>query len=371
MRICSPQLGLAPKSILGGEVFDREILLGLAKRGFEIEIILPKNKPYDKNVKNWQITRLPISHFPAILANFLYLPYLLRIYQDRPFQILRLHQPQFLVLPCLFFKLINRNVKLVATYHQFRESQFLLFSKTINNLWDHIICDSQNVKNQISKNYSVSSRKITVVHNGVPSYLKPQKKDRQLLKKLQLENKIALLFMGLFVERKNPLFLLKVLKQIKATNPNVCAVFWGDGPLKTKIQEIALDLDIKDDIRIINPRFGKEKNKIHSLADIFVHPSKDEGFSLAPLEAMACAKPIVITSGYSAAEAVEDGVNGFLCNLDDLSAWTSKIQELIVDTKLRKKMGRASLAKVRKEFQWKFAIEKHVEIFKKLKYANS
>ena len=76
MVICSPQLGLNPKSILGGEVFDREILLGLAKKGIKIEIILPKNKPYDKNIKNWNITHLPISHFPAIFGNVLYLPYL-------------------------------------------------------------------------------------------------------------------------------------------------------------------------------------------------------------------------------------------------------------------------------------------------------
>ena len=39
MRICSPQLGLDPNSILGGEVFDREILLGLAKKGIKVEII--------------------------------------------------------------------------------------------------------------------------------------------------------------------------------------------------------------------------------------------------------------------------------------------------------------------------------------------
>lgn len=365
MRICSPQLGLAPKSILGGEVFDREILLSLAKRGFEIEIILPK-KPHDKNVKNWHITSLPTKRFPAPLANFLYIPYLMQIYQEKPFRILRLHQPQFLLLPSILLKLIHKNVKLMATYHQFGESRFPLFSKSINNLWDHIICDSQNVKNQIAKNYGVPTDKITVVHNGVPNYLKPQKKDKQLTKKLKLDGKIVLLFMGLFIERKNPLFLLGVLRRLKATNPNVCLVFWGDGPLKTKISEIARKLDIEDDVRIERPRFGREKNKIHNIADIFVHPSQDEGFSLAPLEAMACAKPIVMTNGYSAKEVVEDGVNGFLCRADDTDDWTEKTRKLIDNPRLRTRMGQASLSKVKKEFQWKFAVDKHAEVFKKL-----
>lgn len=371
MVICSPQLGLAPKSILGGEVFDRQILLGLAKRGVKVEIILPKGKQHDKNVQNWHITYLPVSHFPAILANLLYLPYLFLTHKKRQFQILRLHQPQFLILPAILFKLIHKNVKLVATYHQFRESNFLIFSKFINNLWDHIICDSQNVKDQITKNYDLPSRKITVVHNGVPKYLKPQKKDRQLLKKLKLENIIVLLFMGLFIERKNPLFLLKVLKQLKATNQNICVVFWGDGHLETKIRQTAQDLAIENNVKIIKPCFGKEKNKIHSVADVFVHPSKDEGFSLAPLEAMACAKPIIITSGYSASEAVEDGINGFLCAASGTNQWVKKIQNLINNPNLRSRMGQASLMKVKREFQWKFAVAKHEEIFKKLKYEGS
>ena len=71
MIICSPQLGLTPNSILGGEVFDREILLGLAKRGIKVEIILPKGKPYDKKIKNWNVTCLPVSKFPAFFGNFL------------------------------------------------------------------------------------------------------------------------------------------------------------------------------------------------------------------------------------------------------------------------------------------------------------
>src|SRR4030042_6153846 len=140
MVICSPQLGLNPNSILGGEVFDREILLGLAKKNIKIEVILPKGKPYDKKVKNVNITYLQITHFPAILGNLIYIPYLFKVYSKTKFQILRIHQPQFLGFGCLFFKLFRKKVKLVATYHQFREANFLFLSKLINNIWDHIIC---------------------------------------------------------------------------------------------------------------------------------------------------------------------------------------------------------------------------------------
>ena len=366
MRICSPQLGLAPNSILGGEVFDREILLGLAKKGIKIEIILPKGKPYNQNIKNWNITALHIKHFPAILANLIFIPYLFKIYSERPFNIIRLHSPRYLGLAALVFKLFKPNVKLIATYHQLKESNFGPFSKVVNNFWDHIICDSQNVKNKLIKYYKLSPSKITVVHNGVPSYLKPADKDKTLIKKLKLEGKIILLFMGLFIPRKNPLFLLDVLSELSKTRSDLVLILWGKGFLESQIKSKAKSLGITDKIRIQRPLFGSDKVRVHNIADIFIHPALDEGFALAPLEAMSCAKPILMNKGHSAKEAVDDNVNGFICQANDIKDWAKNLKRLIGNKNLRAKMGKASLRKAKKEFQWELAVNKHLKIFKNL-----
>ena len=366
MIVCSPQLGLNPKSILGGEVFDREILLGLAKKGVKVEIILPKGKSHDKGVRNWNISYIPLTHFPAVLGNLIYLPYLFKVYKKSNFQILRIHQPQFLGLGCLFFRLFNKRVKLVATYHQFRETKFGPFSKFINQKWDHIICDSLAVKNKIIQAYKISPSKITVVHNGVPRYLKPTKKDKVLIKKLKLDGKIVLLFMGLFIERKNPLFLLEVLSTLTQTRSDLVLLFWGNGPLKPQIIKKVKELGVGDKIRIINPIFGPEKNKIHNLADIFVHPSLDEGFALAPLESMTCGKPVVMTNEYSAREAVDDGVNGFLCHSNEPLHWSEKLSQLINSRSLREKMSQAALNKVKEHFKWDLVVEKHLRVINNL-----
>ena len=339
--------------------------MGLAKKGVQVEIILPKGKPHDKKVKNWNVTNLRIAHFPAILGNLIYISYLFEVYRKSKFQILRIHQPQFLGLGCLFFKVFKKEIKLIATYHQFRETKFGPFSKFVNSQWDHIICDSLAVKNKIITTYQISPDKITVIHNGIPRYLKPQRKNKDLQKKLKLENKFVILYMGFFIERKNPLFLLDVLSNLN--NTDVVMIFWGAGPLKDKIIKKARKLTLADQIRIIDPVYGLAKNKIHNLADIFVHPSIDEGFALAPLEAMACAKPIIINNDYSAKEAVENGVNGFLCKPNDLDYWVSKISRLINYSPSRDKMGLASLKKVGKEFQWKIAVPKHIQVFKSLR----
>lgn len=365
MVICSPQLGLAPDSVLGGEVFDRQILLGLAKKEIKVEIILPKSKPHDRNVKNWHFSYLPITHFPAILGNILVIPYLFKVHKNTKFSILRIHQPQFLGLGALIFKLFNPTIKIVATFHQFRETNFMFLSQQINKSWDFIIADSDSVKRRLIKKFGIRPAKIEVVHNGVPSYLKSEPKNKNLTRKLKLENKVVLLYMGFFDNRKNPLFLLDVLSKFKESD-NIVLIYWGKGPLEGKIRARAKELGILNRVRIQKPIFGKEKNKIHNLADIFVHPSQDEGFALAPLESMSCAKPVVMTNSYSAREAVDNGINGFLCRQNDLDDWKNKLCILTSSCSKRMQMGKASLFKVKKEFQWDISVRKHIKVFKYL-----
>ncbi len=172
---------------------------------------------------------------------------------------------------------------------------------------------------------------------------------------------MILLFMGLFIKRKNPLLLIKVIKKLK--DKKTLLILIGKGPLKEKIINEAKKSDLLHQIKILDPVFGKEKLRLLSKADVFVHPAKDEGFPLAPLEAMAVAKPIIATHGWSAAEMVTDGVNGFIVSSE--KEWISAIKKL-KDKRNRDRMGKHSYQKIKKEFQWDIAVKKHIEIFNKL-----
>jgi len=366
LKICSPQLGLNPDSVLGGEVYDRQILLGLAKKGINVEIVLPKNLPHDQNVKNWKITHLPVAHFPAVLFNIILIPYLFLIYSKRQFKILRLHQPQFIYLSAFIFKLFRPEVKIIANFHKFEETKFPFFSSKINNTFDHIICDSQNVKNIINRVYKVPGSKITVAHNGVPKYLKPTLKDKVLIRKYKIKDKKVLLFMGLFIKRKNPLFLLEVMLELSKNDDNYLLMYWGTGPLKKALEDRLKELGLFNKIAFVNPAFGAQKNKIHNLADIFLHPSVDEGMALAPLEAMACAKPVIMTSGYSSKETVENGKNGFIARANDVKDWSTKISTLSNNKKLSEAMSNSALQKVAHEFNWSNSVQINYEVIKKL-----
>lgn len=364
--ICAPQLGLNPNSIFGGEVYDREILMGLAKCGQKILIILPKGKPHDAQTKNWDVSYVPFSRFPAFLSPLIYLPFIYKLYKKEKFSILFISQPYFLGSCALFFKLLEKKVKVIATYHQFSETKIFPMPKSFNKLFDHIICDSLNVKNRLSYIYGVNRDKITVVHNGFPKYLRPQKKDIKAQKKLNLQNKFVLLYMGLFIDRKNPLFLLEVLEELKKKAEDIVLIYWGEGPLKHQIIKGAKALKLLPYIRFIEPKFNQEKNKIHSLADVFVHPSLDEGFALAPLEAMACAKPVLMNNSHSAKEAIDDGKNGFICKTNNAKNWADKIMLLKKNRKTLESMSLSARRKALDDFSWEQSVNKILTLIQKL-----
>jgi L-malate glycosyltransferase len=84
-------------------------------------------------------------------------------------------------------------------------------------------------------------------------------------------------------------------------------------------------------------------------ADVFVLPSRSEGFSNAIIEAMAASLPVVATDVGGNAEAVEDSVSGFVVPSDDPDALSGAILQLLADPARAKEMGRAGreIAKTR------------------------
>jgi glycosyltransferase involved in cell wall biosynthesis len=78
-----------------------------------------------------------------------------------------------------------------------------------------------------------------------------------------------------------------------------------------------------------------------STADIFVLPSRSEGFSNAIVEAMAASLPVVATNVGGNAEAVTDGVNGFIVQSEDPAALAAAIARLLSDPSRAQEMGAA------------------------------
>ena len=115
-----------------------------------------------------------------------------------------------------------------------------------------------------------------------------------------------------------------------------------------ELQALLLELNLSGHFHF---RGGvRDLQKHLSAADIFVLPSRSEGFSNAIVEAMASSLPVVATAVGGNAEAVQDGLTGLVVPPDDVEALAEAISRLLSDSALARQMGEAGKAAVSKKF---------------------
>ena len=127
--------------------------------------------------------------------------------------------------------------------------------------------------------------------------------------------------------------LLRAMRDID----DATVVIVGDGEDREQLQRLARRLGVAD--RTIWAGWSDEVRAHVRSFDIFVLPSRFEGFPLAVLEALLAEKPVVATDVGSVGEAVITGETGFLVPPDDAGALAAGIRQLLDDEELQRRMG--------------------------------
>jgi glycosyltransferase involved in cell wall biosynthesis len=366
MRIISPELGVSPFSNSGGEVYDREILAAYERQGTTVDLILPRNKPYDQIAFKNKPERVIAERIaPPYFFNLLLLPALFRLYRKHPESIVRIHSPYFTGLAILFFRLFHRKVPVVLSY--FHVEQFPLFriiDRFVLPKVDHIFTISNATRKELLSSYHLDDQKMTVAYCGISPHYTPGNKSTELIQRYNLEGKTTLLYLGGLKARKNLLFLLDVLSGIP--DPTVVLLFAGSGGERAALEEKAARLGLTDRVRFTGYVQEEEKVPLYRTADIFVFPSALEGFGMVVAEAMACEKPAVVSKVASLPEIIDDGVSGYLVEFNNVAAWQEALKKLIASPELCAKMGKQGRAKVTSTFSWDVAAKKQLDVMQSL-----
>ena len=104
----------------------------------------------------------------------------------------------------------------------------------------------------------------------------------------------------------------------------------------------------------------------YAISDVIVVPSFYEELGYVALEGMAYGLPLVASNIPTFRDFVQDGVNGFLVNASDNATLASKLELLITDDELRKRMGRKSLEIVKENFSPKVVADKLVKLYEEV-----
>ncbi|MDP4011857.1 MAG: glycosyltransferase family 4 protein [Candidatus Roizmanbacteria bacterium] len=183
----------------------------------------------------------------------------------------------------------------------------------------------------------------------------------KITSELNLSGKKTVLFAGKLTKYKGVEYLIKAAKKIHGD-----VVISGDGPEKKNLLKIITDEHITNVHFVGHVDSTERLVELYSMADVFVAPSVwDEPLGLVVLEAMATETPVVVTRKGGIPLAVKDGKNGFFIRSRNATDIALKVNKLLDDDNLRKKMGATARTIAVERFAWPLIAEKFISIYKK------
>jgi glycosyltransferase involved in cell wall biosynthesis len=238
--------------------------------------------------------------------------------------------------------------------------QILMLADRVACACSHqVICVSHNLRSAVIYAGITKAERAVVLgdgsSNGVDQERFAPTKDR-ILKAAELRKQYGIPadaqvvgFVGRFTRDKGIAELYEAHKLLQLEFPALRLVLVGDFEPGDPVRE-ELRLQIKNDSSVVMPGFLSDASEWYHVFDVLALPSHREGFPNVILEAQAAGKPVVGALATGVADAILDGVNGFLVPIDDAAGLAKSIGILLRHPMLRNKMGKVARKRVIEKF---------------------
>ncbi|MDR1760750.1 MAG: glycogen synthase [Fibrobacter sp.] len=236
---------------------------------------------------------------------------------------------------------------------------------------DGVIAVSEQMKRDVIKLYGIPEDRVRVIYNGIdPDFYQPTF-DESILVKYGIDpQKPFVLFVGRITRQKGISQLIEAIPMIRE---GVQVVLCAGAPDTAELaEECRVKIEAvqakRDGVLWIQEMMQhKELRVLYSHATVFVTPSLYEPFGIINLEAMSCGTPVVGSKVGGIPEIIRDGETGFLVPLEARSetdfeparpkefqrALAEKLNLILDDKALAKRMGEASRKRAIDVFSWK------------------
>ncbi len=205
---------------------------------------------------------------------------------------------------------------------------------------------------------TLPSIRIPIIHNGVDTSLfRPVRRKSQ-------STEFNILCVGRLIERKGQHHLLRAFADLSNQHQApLRLILAGTGDFEPKLHQLAHELGIAEHVQFLGCVPREEMPKVYQDADLFVLPSQNEGMSIALLEAMASALPVVVSQTGGTDELVIDSINGLVVEWADVGALAGAIERLAVNSNLRTQMGSLN-REIALEYSWNEYMWRNIELMR-------
>ena len=154
----------------------------------------------------------------------------------------------------------------------------------------------------------------------------------------------VILCTGELNENKNQKTLISAAAQLKDRIPNLKILLAGNGPKEQELRDQIREEGLEGVVKLLGYRTDLER--ITPAVDLVVSCSRREGMPLNIIEAMLCAKPVVVSHNRGHDELVSPGRTGILLSPTDADGFAAAIDALAADAGKRYEMGEAALRRI-------------------------
>ncbi len=166
--------------------------------------------------------------------------------------------------------------------------------------------------------------------------------------------------------RKGFRFIVGAINLLKKKGIKINLEIIGDGNEKNNLEKMVTDLNLQDQIKFLGIIKHTELPRYYQQANIYISASLNEGMSNTMLEALACGLPIVATKTGGTDEMVQKGKNGFIIEMNSAKDIAEKIESILNDFELEKKMSKNS-RRLAESMYWENIAEEYWELYKAIK----
>ena len=161
-------------------------------------------------------------------------------------------------------------------------------------------------------------------------------------RRYDLTGRTVLLFSGQMIERKGVDTLIEAFTRIARLRTDVALLLLGDGPQRMDYEGMVPG-ELRSRVHFAGLVPQGELPEHFAASDLFVFPSRHDGWGVVINEACAAALPVITTRQTGAAyDLVEDGRSGFVLEHDDVDGFADRLLRLIDDPALREKLAQRS-----------------------------
>ena len=196
---------------------------------------------------------------------------------------------------------------------------------------DIIVSVSNYTKVRIKEQFGLKEDKLFILPNAADgANFKPKPKPEYLIKRYGVEDRAVILTICRLDKSeayKGYDKIIGALPKIIEKIPNLAYLIGGKGDDVPRIERLIKDKGLDDYVKLIGFIPEEELVDHYNLCDVFVMPSKGEGFGIVFLEAFACGKPVICGNKDGSVDAVLNGKLGILVDPDNID----QIAEAIIN----------------------------------------